>query len=57
MSVFTAPAYDGHELVAFHRDPRSGLNAIIAVHDTALGPGVGGSRKYPYSSDAEALHD
>ncbi len=57
MSVFSAPAFDGHELVAFGTDEASGLRAIIAVHDTTLGPGVGGCRMYPYASDDEALHD
>lgn len=57
MSVFSAPAYDQHELVSFHTDARTGLRAIIAVHNTVLGPGVGGCRMYPYASDEEALHD
>ncbi len=57
MSVFSAPAYDQHELVAFGSDRATGLRAIIAVHDTTLGPGLGGCRMYPYSSDEEALHD
>jgi leucine dehydrogenase len=57
MSVFSAPAFDQHELVAFAADNSSGLRAIIAVHDTALGPGVGGCRMFPYASDQEALHD
>jgi leucine dehydrogenase len=57
MSVFSAPAFDDHELVAFASDARSGLRAIIAVHNTALGPGVGGCRMFAYRSDEEALHD
>ena len=57
MSIFSAPAFDGHELVAFCDDKRSGLRAIIAVHDTTLGPAVGGCRMYPYTSDVDALHD
>jgi leucine dehydrogenase len=57
MSVLSAPAYDGHELVSFTADHDSGLRAIIAVHDTTLGPGVGGCRMYPYANDDEALHD
>jgi len=57
MSVFSAPAYDQHELVSFHTDARTGLRAIIAVHNSVLGPGVGGCRMYPYASDEEALHD
>ncbi|MEQ9463968.1 MAG: Glu/Leu/Phe/Val dehydrogenase dimerization domain-containing protein [Haliea sp.] len=57
MTVFSAPAWDQHELVAFGSDRASGLRAIIAVHDTTLGQGVGGCRMFPYASDEEALHD
>lgn len=57
MSVFSAPAWDGHELVAFGSDAATGLRAIIAVHNSSLGPGVGGCRMYPYASDEAALHD
>jgi leucine dehydrogenase len=57
MSIFSAPAFDGHELVTFGRDAGSGLRAIIAVHSTVLGSAVGGCRMYPYASEDEALHD
>ncbi len=57
MSVFSAPAFDQHELVTFAAHKATGLRAIIAVHDSTLGPGVGGCRMYPYASDDEALHD
>jgi len=57
MSIFSAPSYDGHELVTFGRDDKTGLRAIIAVHSTALGPAVGGCRMYPYASDDQALDD
>ncbi|TGD72049.1 Glu/Leu/Phe/Val dehydrogenase [Mangrovimicrobium sediminis] len=57
MSVFSAPAYDRHELVSFSNDNGSGLRAIIAVHDSTLGPGVGGCRMFPYASEDAALHD
>lgn len=57
MSVFSAPAFDQHELVSFCSDSESGLRAIIAVHDTTLGPGVGGCRMFPYATDEQALHD
>ena len=57
MSVFTHPEFDGHEHVAFHHDAVSGLRAIIAVHNTRLGPGLGGCRMVAYRSDAEALTD
>lgn len=57
MSVFSAPAFDQHELVTFGADKGTGLLAIIAVHDTTLGPAVGGCRMFPYASNEEALHD
>ncbi len=46
-----------HEQVVFCNDPASGLRAIIALHSTALGPGLGGTRFYPYGSTDEALRD
>lgn len=57
MSVFLDSAYDNHELVTFGRDRATGLRAIIAVHNTTLGPGVGGCRMYPYPDDDAALRD
>lgn len=44
----------GHEQVVFCQDKASGLRAIIAIHDTTLGPALGGTRMYPYRSEAEA---
>ncbi len=57
MSVFSHPEFDAHEHVAFHHDAGSGLRAIIAVHNTRLGCGLGGCRMFPYASDADALTD
>jgi leucine dehydrogenase len=57
MSVFTHPEFDDHEQVVFCRDPASGLQCIIAIHDTRLGPALGGCRMWPYESDDEALTD
>jgi valine dehydrogenase (NAD+) len=47
----------GHEQVVFCQDPASGLKAIIAVYSTALGPALGGTRFYPYATEADALED
>lgn len=47
----------GHEQTVFCRDGASGLRAIVSVHDTTLGPALGGSRFYPYRSEAHALRD
>lgn len=47
----------GHEQVVFCNDPTTGLQAIIAIHDTTLGPALGGTRMYPYASVDDALED
>ena len=47
----------GHEQVIFCNDKVTGLKAIIAIHDTTLGPALGGTRMWNYSSEEEALHD
>jgi leucine dehydrogenase len=57
MPLFKHPEFDNHELVAYHHDPRSGLRAIIAVHSTRLGKGLGGCRMWPYATEDEALTD
>ncbi len=57
MPVFTHPEFDGHETVSHCHDARSGLRAIIAVHNTHLGKGLGGCRMWPYASEDEALTD
>ncbi len=46
-----------HEQVVFCHDAASGLKAIIAIYSTALGPGLGGTRFYPYASEADAVRD
>ncbi|MFT5288632.1 MAG: leucine dehydrogenase [Planctomycetota bacterium] len=48
---------DGYEKVARCRDEESGLHALIAVHNTTLGPALGGMRLLPYASEDEALFD
>lgn len=49
--------HTGHEQVVFCQDEASGLRAIIAIHSTALGPSLGGTRFYPYDSEEAALDD
>ncbi|MFC4912365.1 Glu/Leu/Phe/Val family dehydrogenase [Actinomadura gamaensis] len=59
-NVFGSPhkgAEPRHEQVVFCQDEASGLRAIIAIHSTALGPALGGTRFYPYASEEEALTD
>ena len=46
-----------HEQVVFCNDAPTGLRAIIAIHSTALGPALGGTRFYPYASTADAIRD
>jgi valine dehydrogenase (NAD+) len=48
---------DGHEQVVFGNDPQAGLRCIVAIHSTALGPALGGTRFYPYVSEEAALVD
>ena len=47
----------GHEQVVFCYDEYTGLKAIIAIHNTYLGPALGGARMWNYTSDMEALND
>ena len=48
---------DGYEKIVRCQDRESGLYALIAVHDTTLGPALGGLRMWPYASEDEALFD
>lgn len=47
----------GHEEVVFFSDKSSGLKAIVAIHDTTLGPALGGTRLWQYANEEEALVD
>jgi leucine dehydrogenase len=57
MDLFQQMVEMGHERVLFCSNPDVGLEAIIAVHSTVLGPGLGGVRMWPYSSTEEAFVD
>ena len=57
MDILQRMGAEGHEQVAMFSDPGSGLKAIIAIHDTTLGPACGGTRMWPYESEDEALND
>ena len=57
MAVFSSPHFDGHEQVAFCHDNASDLNAIIAIHNTARGPSLGGCRMWTYETEETALTD
>jgi len=47
----------GHEQVVFCNDSETGLKAIIAIHDTTLGPALGGTRMWNYANEEEAIED
>jgi len=47
----------GHEQLVFCYDKETGLKAIIAIHDTTLGPALGGTRMWNYESEEKALED
>jgi len=57
VAVFNHVSFDEHEQVVFCHDKESGLKAIVAIHNTNLGPAVGGCRMWNYQSDDEALTD
>ncbi len=57
MEIFEQLAAKGHEKVLLCSNPDVGLRAIIAVHSTVLGPGLGGLRMWPFKSYDEALTD
>lgn len=56
-SVFEHMQQMGHEQLVFCHDPHSGLNAIIAIHNTTLGPALGGTRLWNYNSHEDAIVD
>lgn len=55
--VFGNSSFADHEQIVFCFDKDTGLKAIIAIHNTTLGPALGGTRMWTYKSDAEALND
>lgn len=57
MTPFQHPSFDGHEQVSFFSDSKSGLRAIVAIHDTTLGPALGGCRMWAYAEGTDPLDD
>ncbi|WP_210543018.1 Glu/Leu/Phe/Val dehydrogenase [Rhodoferax sp. PAMC 29310] len=55
--IFNELNFDDHEQVVFVSEPKSGLKGIIAVHNTNLGPAMGGCRMWNYASEALAVND
>lgn len=57
MNLFDLMQEHGHEQVVFWSDPTSGYRGIIAIHNTTLGPALGGTRFWNYATEEEALID
>ena len=57
VEIFGELAKHDHEQLVFCHDSRTGLKAIISIHNTVLGPALGGTRMWNYASDTEALND
>ncbi|WP_179354023.1 Glu/Leu/Phe/Val family dehydrogenase [Winogradskyella vidalii] len=55
--VFGQYSFDDHEQIVFCNDKDTGLKAIIGIHNTVLGPALGGTRMWNYNSEWEALND
>lgn len=56
-SVFSAITQNDHEQLVFCNDPHTGLKAIIGIHNTVLGPALGGTRMWAYKNDNDAIVD
>ncbi|MBT8142003.1 MAG: Glu/Leu/Phe/Val dehydrogenase [Gammaproteobacteria bacterium] len=57
MELFDYVSNKGHEQVVFFHSKSTGLKAIVAIHDTTLGPALGGLRMWPYETEEAALKD
>lgn len=55
--VFGHFSFDNHEQIVFCNDKETGLKAIIGIHNTTLGPALGGTRMWNYENEWEALND
>jgi leucine dehydrogenase len=55
--VFGQLSFDNHEQIVFCNDKDTGLKAIIGIHNTVLGPALGGTRMWNYTNEWEALND
>jgi leucine dehydrogenase len=56
-NIFSLLQEHDHEKLVFCQDEHTGLKAIIAIHNTVLGPGLGGTRVWNYANDTEAIND
>ena len=55
--VFGQNSFDNHEQIVFCNDKDTGLKAIIGIHNTVLGPALGGTRMWNYKNEWEAVND
>ena len=55
--VFGQLSFQDHEQIVFCNDKDTGLKAIIGIHDTTLGPALGGTRMWQYNNEQDALND
>ncbi len=55
--VFGQQSFNDHEQIVFCNDPDTGLKAIIGIHNTVLGPALGGTRMWNYATEWDALND
>jgi leucine dehydrogenase len=55
--VFGQVSFDNHEQIVFCHDKYTGLKAIIGIHNTVMGPALGGTRMWNYANEWEALND
>ena len=56
MGIFSEMTETDHEQLVFCYDPVSGLKAIIGIHDTTLGPALGGTRMWSYAREEGRRH-
>ncbi len=57
MKIFETMTHAGHEQVVLCHDEATNLRAVIAIHNTILGPALGGCRMWPFESEEEAIQD
>jgi len=57
MNIFETISKYGHEQIVFCHENATGLKAVIAIHNTILGPALGGCRMWPFETEEEAIAD
>ena len=55
--VFGQPSFNNHEQIVFCNDKDTGLKAIIGIHNSVMGPALGGTRMFNYANEWDALND